>query len=155
MPEISRSALLPYSPEFVYDIVNGVEAYPEFLPWCGDSRVEQQSDTEMQAAIQIRRAGIRQWFRTHNHMQPGRSIDMQLVDGPFRQLHGQWKFRPLDSRGCKIELVLAFEFKAGLASTLIGPAFTRIANTMVDSFCQRAHQLHARRSAAGANHGGR
>ncbi len=144
MPEISRSALLPYPPEFVYDIVNGVEAYPRFLPWCGDSRVEQHGDTQMQAAILIRRAGIRQWFRTHNRMVPGRSIDMDLVDGPFRELHGHWNFLPLDDRGCKIELALKFEFKAGLAARLIGPAFTRIANTLVDAFCQRAHDLHGR-----------
>ena len=144
MPEISRSALLPYPAEFVYDIVNEVGAYPDFLPWCGDSKVEQQSDTTMQAAIQIRRAGIKQWFRTRNKMVPGKSIDMELVDGPFRQLHGQWKFLPLDDRGCRIELALQFEFKAGLAARMIGPVFTRIANTMVDSFCQRAHDLHGR-----------
>jgi len=144
VPEISRSALLPYPAAFMYDIVNAVEAYPEFLPWCGDSRVEQCSDTTMEAAIQIRRAGINQWFRTRNRMTPGQSIDMDLVDGPFRRLHGQWKFQPLDERGCKIELVLDFEFKAGLAAKLIAPAFTRIANTMVDSFCQRAHELHGR-----------
>lgn len=144
MPRISRSALLPYPPEFVYDIVNGVEAYPDFLPWCGDTRVEQQGETSMLAAIQIHRAGINQWFRTRNRMVPGKSIDMELIDGPFRQLHGQWTFQPLDGRGCKIELTLEFEFKAGLAARLIGPAFTRIANTMVDSFCQRAHDLNGR-----------
>lgn len=144
MPEISRSALLPYPPRFVYDIVNSVEDYPEFLPWCGDARIEQQDDTAMQAAIQIRGAGLKQWFKTRNSMVPGESIEMQLVDGPFRQLHGRWKFRPLENSGCKIELELKFEFKAGLAGKLISPAFTRIANTMVDSFCQRAHQLHGR-----------
>jgi ribosome-associated toxin RatA of RatAB toxin-antitoxin module len=143
VPEISRSALLPYPPLFIYDIVNGVEEYPEFLPWCGDARIERQDDTALQAAIQIRGAGLNQWFRTRNSMVPGESIEMQLVDGPFRKLHGKWEFKPLDNSGCKIELALDFEFKAGLAR-LISPAFTRIANTMVDSFCQRAHELHGK-----------
>ena len=128
----------------MYDIVNSVEAYPEFLPWCGDARIEQHEDSTMRAAIQIRGAGMNQWFRTRNSMVPGKSIEMQLVDGPFRKLHGKWKFRPLENSGCKIELVLSFEFKAGLAGKLISPAFTRIANTMVDSFCQRAHELHGK-----------
>lgn len=128
----------------MYDIVNAVEAYPEFLPWCGNSKVEQQSPTAMEAAIQIRRAGINQWFRTRNRMVPGESIDMDLVDGPFERLHGQWRFLPLDKHGCKIELSLEFEFRAGFAARLIAPAFTRIADTLVDSFCRRAHDLHGR-----------
>jgi len=128
----------------MYDIVNTVEAYPEFLPWCGDARVEQQGDSAMEAAIQIRGAGLNQWFRTRNSMVPGESIEMQLVDGPFRRLRGHWKFQPLENSGCRIELLLDFEFKAGLAAKLIAPVFTRIANTMVDSFCQRAHELHGK-----------
>lgn len=128
----------------MYDIVNAVEAYPEFLPWCGGARVEQDGDSVMEAAIQIRGAGLNQWFRTRNSMVPGESIEMQLVDGPFRKLRGHWKFLPLENSGCRIELLLEFEFKAGLAAKLIAPAFTRIANTMVDSFCQRAHQLHGK-----------
>jgi ribosome-associated toxin RatA of RatAB toxin-antitoxin module len=144
VPEISRSALLPYPAAFMYDLVNAVDAYPEFLPWCGGARIEQQTDTTMEAAIQIRVAGLDQWFKTRNNMVPGESIDMQLVEGPFKKLRGQWKFLQLEETGCRIELMLEFEFKAGLAAKLIAPAFTRIANTMVDSFCQRAHELHGK-----------
>lgn len=128
----------------MYDLVNAVDAYPEFLPWCGGARIEQQTDTTMEAAIQIRVAGLDQWFKTRNNMVPGESIDMQLVEGPFKKLRGQWKFLQLEETGCRIELMLEFEFKAGLAAKLIAPAFTRIANTMVDSFCQRAHELHGK-----------
>jgi len=144
VPEISRSALLPYPSVFMYDLVNAVDAYPEFLPWCGGARIEQQADTTMEAAIQIRVAGLNQWFRTRNAMIPGEAIEMQLVEGPFEKLRGRWKFLPLEESGCRIELLLEFEFKAGLAARLIAPAFTRIANTMVDSFCQRAHELHGK-----------
>lgn len=142
MPRISRSALLPYPPRFVYDIVNGVEAYPEFLPWCGGAEIEQADATGMRAAIQISGAGLNQWFKTRNRMIPGESIEMELIEGPFRQLQGRWQFTPLDDAGCRIELSLEFEFKGGFAATLIRPAFTRIANTLVDSFCARARQLH-------------
>ena len=142
MPRVTRSALLPYPPRFVYDIVNGVEAYPEFLPWCGGAEIEQADETGMRASIRISGGGLNQWFKTSNRMVPGESIDIELVEGPFRKLHGRWQFVPIDEAGCRIDFVLEFEFKAGLATALIRPAFTRIANTLVDSFCARAHQLH-------------
>ncbi len=144
MPEISRNALLPYPAAFMYDIVNQVEAYPEFLPWCGGARLHQASETELEASINISVGALNKWFRTHNSMVPGESIEIELVDGPFKSLHGRWQFTELEDSACKIELVLKFEFKAGLAATLIGPVFTRIANTMVDSFCQRAREIHGR-----------
>ena len=142
MPEISRSALLPYPPRFVYDIVNDVEAYPAFLPWCGGAELHRADQTSLEASIKISVAGVDQWFRTRNAMIPGESIEIELVEGPFKRLQGRWNFVSLDGSGCKIELVLAFEFKRGLTAAVIGPAFTRIANTMVDSFCQRARELH-------------
>ena len=144
MSEISRSALLPYPARFMYDIVNQVEDYPEFLPWCGGARLHHGDDTSLEASIKISVAGVEQWFKTRNSMVPGESIEIELVDGPFKRLQGHWTFTPLDEAGCKIELVLAFEFKRGIAATVIAPAFTRIANTLVDSFCQRAQELHGK-----------
>ncbi|MDH3761338.1 MAG: type II toxin-antitoxin system RatA family toxin [Gammaproteobacteria bacterium] len=142
MPVISRSALLPYPATVMFDIVNQVEAYPEFLPWCGGTRLHRADETSMEASIQISVAGLDQWFKTRNSMVPGESIEITLVDGPFKQLHGQWQFTPIDRQGCKIELTLEFEFKRGLTAAVIAPAFTRIANTMVDSFCDRARELY-------------
>lgn len=144
MPHVQRSALLPYPARQVYDLVTDVAAYPEFLPWCGGVEVTSASDTAMEAALQISGAGLKQWFRTRNTMIPGEAIEMQLVDGPFKRLHGGWRFTPLADDGCRIELSMDFEFKRGLASALIGPAFTRIANSLVDSFCQRAHELYGK-----------
>lgn len=144
MPEIRRSALMPYPVQFMYEIVNDVDSYPEFLPWCGGVKVHQLDNTSMEASILMRGAGLNHWFKTRNSMVPGKSIEMELVEGPFSKLDGRWSFTPIDSDGCKIELRLLFEMKQGLASTLIAPAFSRIANTMVDSFCDRARDQYER-----------
>lgn len=144
MPEIRRSALMPYPVQFMYEIVNDVDSYPEFLPWCGGVKVHQLDNTSMEASILMRGAGLNHWFKTRNSMVPGKSIEMELVEGPFSKLDGRWSFTPIDSEGCKIELRLLFEMKQGFASTLIAPAFSRIANTMVDSFCDRARDQYER-----------
>ena len=144
MTEITRSALLPYPARFMYDIVNGVEAYPEFLPWCGGAKLHRADETALEASIQIRVAGIEQWFRTRNSMVPGESIEIALLEGPFRRLHGRWEFAALGDDACKISFRIEFEFERGLTAAVIAPIFTKIANTMVDSFCQRAQELHGR-----------
>lgn len=144
MSKIIRSALMPYSPGVMYDIVNDVDSYPEFLPWCGGVRVDQVSETSMEAAILMQAAGLNHWFKTRNRMVPGESIDIALLEGPFKRLDGSWRFSPLDTDGCKIELMLNFEIKHNLASAIIAPAFTRIANTMVESFCNRATDQNER-----------
>ena len=128
----------------MYDIVNRVEDYPDFLPWCGGAKLHCEDDNSLEASIKISLAGVEQWFKTRNSMVPGESIDIELVDGPFKQLHGRWRFNSLDDDGCKIELKLSFEFKRGLAAAVIAPAFTRIANGLVDSFCQRAQELYGK-----------
>lgn len=146
MPEIRRSVLLPYSAAFMYAIVNDVESYPEFLPWCGGARIDIRHADGMEASLKVDRAGFQRWFRTRNHNVENRSIEMTLVDGPFEALEGCWQFIPLDTSGCRIELALSFRMKPGLRSAIMSAAFTRIADTMVDSFCSRAHQLHERQT---------
>lgn len=142
MTEIERSALMPYPARVMYDIVNDVEHYPEFLPWCGATRIEHQDEHSMVAAILMRAAGLNHWFKTGNSMVPGERIDISLLEGPFSKLDGSWRFTPINSDGCKIELVLNFEIKHNLARAIIAPAFSRIANTLVESFCNRARDLH-------------
>ena len=142
MSKIIRSALMPYPPRVMYDIVNDVESYPKFLPWCGGVRINQVNETSMEAAILMQAVGLNHWFKTSNRMVPGESIEISLLEGPFKKLDGFWRFSPLDSEGCKVELMLNFEIKHNLASAIIAPAFTRIANTMVESFCKRATDQH-------------
>ena len=135
---------MPYAADFMYAIVNEVDKYPEFLPWCGGARVHRADDRSMEASILMRGAGMNHWLKTRNSMEPGKSIEMKMVEGPFRELHGIWRFTPIDPEGSKIELTLEFKMKHGLASALVGPAFSRIANTMVESFCDRARAQHDR-----------
>jgi ribosome-associated toxin RatA of RatAB toxin-antitoxin module len=142
MKKITRTALLPYSAQQVYDLVNDVAAYPQFLPWCGGSQVLSASEFEMQAQVTIAKAGIKQTFTTCNHLVPGQRIEMQLLDGPFKSLRGEWNFKVLDVDACKILFEVEFEVNSGLLNAAIGPIFEQIANTLVDAFCERAKQVY-------------
>jgi ribosome-associated toxin RatA of RatAB toxin-antitoxin module len=132
---------MPYPARVMYDIVNDVECYPEFLPWCGGVRLHQANETSMEASILMKAIGLNHWFKTRNSMVPGESIDISLLEGPFSRLEGYWHFIPIDTDGCKIELMLQYQVKHNLAAAIIAPAFSRIANTMVESFCKRAQEL--------------
>lgn len=144
MKKITRTALLPYSAKQVYDLVNDVASYPDFLPWCGGSEVLSESDYEMQAKVTIAKAGISQTFETCNHLVPGERIEMRLVDGPFKALHGEWEFKVLDVDACKILFEVEFEVSSGLLSAAISTVFEQIANTLVDAFCERARQVYGK-----------
>ena len=126
----------------MYQIVNNVEAYPDFLPWCGGVKIHHQDRTSMEASILMKKGKLNHWFKTRNLMYPDQSIEMTLLDGPFKKLHGYWHFTPIDETGSKIELALNFEMGKSLAVILIAPIFTQIANSMVDSFCRRAQALN-------------
>jgi ribosome-associated toxin RatA of RatAB toxin-antitoxin module len=143
MKKISRTALLPYSAKQMYDIVNDVADYPNFLPWCGDSEIVSVTDLEMVASVTIAKAGIRQTFKTRNHLVPNERIEMQLLEGPFKSLKGEWSFKVLDEQACKIMFEVEFEVSNGLFNAAIGPIFEHITGTLVDSFCERAKQLYS------------
>ena len=142
MKKITRSALLPYSAEQMYRLVNDVEAYPEFLPWCGGAQVIEQGESFMVASVTIAKAGIQQTFVTRNHLVPNQRIEMQLIEGPFQSLLGEWEFKALDEQACKVLLDISFEMKSGLLSKAIGAVFEQIASTLVEAFCQRAKQVY-------------
>ena len=142
MTRVNRSALVPFPANFMFQIVNDVAAYPEFLPWCGGVEIHRQSDHLMEASIQMQMTGLNQRFKTRNTLVPGKSIKMTLLDGPFESLEGEWQFVAIAEEGCKVELLLNFEIKQGLAAKILKPAFSRIANTMVDSFCERARNIY-------------
>lgn len=142
MKKIVRSALLPYSANEVYKLVNDVASYPEFLPWCGGAEVISATEHSMRAGVIIAKAGIKQKFVTDNHLVPGRRIEMHLTDGPFKSLRGEWEFKPLDEDACKIQFEVEFEMNNGLLNLAIGPIFEQIASTMVDSFSKRAKQIY-------------
>ncbi|TBU96720.1 type II toxin-antitoxin system RatA family toxin [Phytopseudomonas dryadis] len=139
---IQRSALLPYPAQALYELVNDVARYPEFLPWCASSEVFEASDTHMRASLEVAKGGLSQRFVTRNVLVPGQSIELNLEDGPFEHLHGQWLFKPLGDKACKISLDLTFDYAGPLMRATLGPLFNQAANTLVDAFCQRAKQLH-------------
>ena len=139
---IQRSALLPYPAQALYDLVNDVASYPQFLPWCAASEVLEVSEAHMRASLTVAKGNISQRFVTRNQLLPGQSIEMQLEEGPFSQLQGVWEFKVLGDKACKISLDLTFDYAGSLVRATLGPLFTQAANTMVDAFCQRAKQLY-------------
>lgn len=140
--KINRSALLPYPAAALFDMVNDVRAYPDFLPWCSAVKLLESDETQMKAELTVARAGLSQRFTTHNLLEPGRRIEMRLVSGPFSHLHGVWTFQPLTDEASKISLDLEFEYSGAIMRATLGPLFNHAANTMVDAFCQRAQQLY-------------
>ncbi|HEY8101260.1 MAG TPA: type II toxin-antitoxin system RatA family toxin [Burkholderiaceae bacterium] len=142
MAVVHKSVLVGYSTEQMFALVDRVEDYPKFLPWCGMVDVKRQADNKLQATIQINYHGIKQTFTTENTNVPPVSMQMKLVDGPFKHLDGTWIFRSLRSDACKIEFDLHYEFSSKLLEKVIGPVFGKIADSFVDSFCQQAEKVY-------------
>lgn len=139
---IQRSALLPYSASVLYNLINDVASYPEFLPWCSASEVLEQREDFMRAALMIAKGHLSQRFVTKNTLVPNEKVSMALEEGPFSQLHGIWEFKALGENACKISLDLKFDYAGPIIKATLGPLFTQAANTMVDAFCQRAKELY-------------
>ncbi|UTV27207.1 SRPBCC family protein [Photobacterium atrarenae] len=142
MPQISRSALVPFSAKKMFELVNDVESYPAFLPGCSGTKILESSEQHMMAAVDVSKAGIRKTFVTRNSLTHGSKIDMQLVDGPFRTLVGGWHFIELDADACKVELKLDFEFTNGLVEAAFGKVFKELTGNMVSAFTQRAREVY-------------
>jgi len=142
MRRVAKSVIVPYSASQMFELVDRVELYPQFLPWCGGARVIAQEGDRKTARIDIDYHGVRAHFTTDNSNDPPESIVVTLKDGPFRHLHGEWRFRALGQDGCKVEFDLAYEFATGLLERVIGPVFSHIANTFIDAFVKRAEQVY-------------
>ncbi|MDN2480456.1 SRPBCC family protein [Vibrio agarivorans] len=142
MKQVSRSALVSFSAEQMYDLVNDVSNYPEFLPGCSGSKVLDVGHEFMVASVDVAKAGISKTFTTNNTLLPGRSIVMDLVDGPFKSLTGGWYFTPLDDQACKVELKLEFEFSSKMIEMAFGKVFHELTNNMVNAFTKRAKQVY-------------
>jgi ribosome-associated toxin RatA of RatAB toxin-antitoxin module len=142
MPLVSKSALVHHSAQQMYELVCDFEAYPEFLPWCSDSRLITRTDTEICGELEVSRVGIRQRFSTCNRLLVNERMDIVLRDGPFKKLEGGWHFHALQENACKVELVLDFEFAGKLIDAAFGRVFNQIANSLVDAFCKRADEVY-------------
>ncbi|OGA05930.1 MAG: ubiquinone-binding protein [Betaproteobacteria bacterium RIFCSPLOWO2_02_64_14] len=145
MADVAKSVLVAYTPEQMFSLVDAVERYPEFLPWCGGASVARRDEASMLATISINYRGIRQSFTTETQRQPGRSIHISLVHGPFKTLNGTWGFVPLAQAGCKVDFHLHYEFSSRLLERAVGPVFHYIADSMVDAFVKRARFIYGNR----------
>ncbi len=144
MSSVIRSALVPFSAQQIFDLVEGVEQYPQFLPWCSGTAVSHRDSLITHATININYRGIRQSFSTENHKQPPELMTIKLVEGPFRALDGEWRFTPLGDAACRIDFRLSYEFSSALLEKLVGPVFGHIAGTMVDAFLKRADIVYGK-----------
>ncbi|MGV6825477.1 MAG: type II toxin-antitoxin system RatA family toxin [bacterium] len=144
MAIVEKSALVPYSAQQLYEIVDDIDAYVDFLPWCSASGVLSRDDAEVHGMIEVSKAGVKQSFVTINQLTPYQRIDIRLKEGPFRKLEGHWEFIALREDACKVALKLEFHFSNGMMDRAFGIVFEKIANTLVDAFCERAVQIHGR-----------
>jgi ribosome-associated toxin RatA of RatAB toxin-antitoxin module len=142
MAVVHKSVLLSYSAAQMFALVDKVEEYPSFLPWCGGVDVRERAQDRLVATIMIDYHGVRQSFTTENTHVPPTRMQMTLVEGPFSQLDGEWRFTPLREDACKVEFDLNYEFSSKLLEKLIGPVFSKIADSFVESFRKRAEVVY-------------
>ncbi len=142
MTTVSKSALVKFSANQMFDLVDDIESYPQFLPWCSGSRILKREDDIVEAELLISKAGFNKTFATRNRSEGGGKLFMTLLDGPFSSLDGVWDFIPLREDASKISLDLEFEMQGKFASLAFGAVFNQICNTMVSSFTERAKQIY-------------
>lgn len=142
MTRIQRSALLRFPADRMFDLVDDIELYPQFLPWCESSEVLRREPGLVEARLDIARGGIRKSFTTRNTFENKEAMHMSLVDGPFKRLDGDWVFLPLREDASKISLDLEFEIAGRLAGMAFGSVFSQICNSLVTAFSQRANALY-------------
>ncbi|NQV69220.1 MAG: type II toxin-antitoxin system RatA family toxin [Pseudohongiella sp.] len=142
MTTLNRSALVEYSAEQMFDLVNAIENYPKFMQGCSAAKVLSQTDTELVGELCLGKAGISQRFTTRNQLQRPSLISMSLVEGNFSNFKAQWKFDALSASACKVSLSMEFEFKSGLVDFAAGKLFSKSANNLVDAIVDRAKQVY-------------
>lgn len=144
MRRIDKSVLIEHSAEQMFALVDAVEEYPQFLPWCGGTEVKWRDEQVTVATIYIDYHHVKQSFTTENTKQRPLSIDMKLVDGPFRHLDGRFRLTELAPGACKVEFQLEYQFSNKLLELVIGPVFSHIADTFVEAFIVRANKIYAK-----------
>lgn len=142
MAAVKKIVLIEHPAPKMFGLVDRVEDYPLFLPWCGSTELLERTDTITKATIHVNYHGVKTHFTTENDKAYARHMTIKLLDGPFHHMLGTWAFTPLGETACKIEFSLAWEFASKILEKAVGPVFGHIANTMVDSFVKRADQLH-------------
>ena len=145
MRKVNRSALVPYSAYEMFCLVDDVEAYPEFLPWCNDAEVHKRTDDIVEATLELHKGSMSNHFTTRNTRHEHDAIDIELLGGPFRHLKGGWRFKDLGQEGCKVSLELDFQFESMVVDLMFGRFFEETCNSLVDAFTQRAASVFGAR----------
>jgi ribosome-associated toxin RatA of RatAB toxin-antitoxin module len=140
MREVKRSALVNQPPARLYALINDIESYPQFLPWCSHASVVSRTPGEIVATLGVRQGALQGEFTTRNTLEPESRVRMELVSGPFRALEGLWVLTPVES-GCRVDLTMRFAFKNSLTGLLFEPKFAETIGSLVDAFVARARTL--------------
>lgn len=146
MPTISRSALVMYSAEEMYALINDVDSYPQFVPDCGDSKIIEATENSMTASLLVAKGAIKKWFTTENTLVENKSVKLTLVDGPFKYLTGEWQISALSEEACKIQFELDYEFSNKVLSLAFGGVFSHLTNNIVQAFTQRAKDVYSKQT---------
>ena len=142
MNTVQRSALVMHSDQTMFDLVNDVANYPQFMEGCQSAEVIEHAEHEMIARLELKKAGVKTSFMTRNRLQTPSTIEMSLEDGPFKSLKGVWKFKALTPQACKVSLDLEFEFNSMAMGLAASKLFSTMANELVESLCRRADQIY-------------
>ncbi len=145
MAEVVKSVLVPYSASEMFELVDRVEDYPLFLPWCGGTELLRRDEDVTEATIHLHYLNVKQHFTTENAKRAPEEMQIRLKSGPFRKLEGYWRFKILAEAACKIEFVLHYEFSSGLLEKVLGPVFGMVTNSLVDAFVHRAEKVYGAR----------
>ena len=145
MRKVNRSAIVPYSAREMFVLVDDVEAYPEFLPWCNQAEIHNRTEDSVEATLELHKGSVSNKFTTRNTRKEFDEIDLALIGGPFRHLAGGWRFKELGDDGCKVLLELDFEFESRLVDMMFGSFFEDICNSLVDAFTKRAEVVFGSR----------
>ena len=142
MREITRSALVPYTPQQMFALVADVENYPQFLPWCLSAQVIERTAQQITASLELGKGGLREKFTTRNVLSPPDTMQLHLIDGPFKTLEGLWSFSAIQDRGSRISLAMRFEFANPMLALLLSKSFENSLNSLVDAFTARAETIY-------------
>jgi ribosome-associated toxin RatA of RatAB toxin-antitoxin module len=143
--KVNRSALVPYTAREMFVLVDDVESYPKFLPWCNDAEVKNRTENTVEATLELHKGSLSNHFTTLNTRHEFHSIDLELIGGPFRVLAGGWRFKELGHEGCKVVLELDFEFESKFVDMMFGAYFEQTCNALVDAFTTRAREIFGAR----------
>jgi ribosome-associated toxin RatA of RatAB toxin-antitoxin module len=143
MKTINHTANLPFSAEQMYALVNDIESYPAFLPWCKNAKITDRTSNEIQATMTVAVAKFEKTFETRNMLVVNDSIQLKLVNGPFKFFEGLWSFKAINNENCVVSYTMSFEFKSRLISVIAEPIFAAIADSMINAFKTRAEELYS------------